>query len=102
MAMRTEQYTLEYYRCLALKRLYDARDTVFSKVQDVGHLSVVAALVNRASPLAHWVKDPMSLPSISTGRTKYILRGVHITPEGISHYEAQEAEFRTRFPQLYE
>src|SRR5215212_9558438 len=102
MPMRTEEYTLEYYRCLALKRLYDARAEVFSPVQNIGHLSVVATLVNRAHPLAQWVKDPMSLPSVSTGRTKYILRGVHISDEGIAYYESQEADFRSRYPALYE
>jgi hypothetical protein len=102
MPMRTEEYTLEYYRSLALKRLYDARAEAFSKVQDIGHLSIVATLVNRAHPLAQWVKDPMSLPSLSTGRTKYILRGVHINDEGIAQYESQEAQFRTLYPQLFE
>ena len=70
-----ETERLNYVGWIALAFLYKHRDKLSSPARYVGLESTIAALIHHHPPLAQWVGKPSE-------------HQVHITPEGISFYEA--------------
>jgi hypothetical protein len=73
--MSTTNKSLAYLEWMALSILYKYRDNASSPLKYVGLEATVDALMHHQPPLAQWVG-------------KAAQHQVHITAEGIAHYEA--------------